>query len=351
MSESHLGQATPGPGGHDLRAILEQRCLVGFLACADALVGGDPENVCAAFRSWRDEAWRGWPWLPGLAWTALEPLGVRFATDDPVMVTVGRMLVGAETDAERYRDASGALHDRADEVAAWEPLPAAGADLAGELRRRSLVSAVDQFWADLAAGMRGLHEPVVARDRHQADTRIMSLRRQLEEGAERLQLLVERVSAAPPATAPLAPAPAATPAPEPAQGPEAEPTPDPGPAAPPEPEPTPTPAPTERLDLDGGPPTEPFPVIEAPSAAAEPEVVRSTRPHPSTAPPRAEPRRAATEESEVEEAEEDEVEVDLDDEDVEYRTVREHRLAPVIFLLGVTVGALYWIFHVLSGAF
>lgn len=171
-----------------LVAELERRCLRGLAAAAGALAGDEASAVCATFAAWRSAARRPWPWLPGLCFGALEPLGVSFPDDDEAAIVLGRMLIGAESDAGAAERALAALADDA-----GDPTGELAIDATGSLRRRSLLVAVDRFWEDLAAAMRRVHAPVVRGDRDGADWIIVAARRQLEDERERLRELTRRV--------------------------------------------------------------------------------------------------------------------------------------------------------------
>jgi hypothetical protein len=342
--------------GHQVREALDECCLRGLHSASSALAGHDPASVCAAFSQWRDEARRTWPWLPGLCFDALEPLGVEFPADDDDAVVLGRLLVGAETDADAVEDAlarlGARLHGGADLRAS------AGAELAagGTLRWQSLLSAVERYWADLTSVARRLHEPVAAADRDAADWIMLGARRQLESTVERVPALAtavgDAIAAPEPAPPPADPSPAPAPPPSP---PALSPAPAPSPAAPARPVPPPAPPPAQEAaaspppaqeaaaspppaqEAAAAPPPEldqtvPFtPVEAAPEITPAPPAPAGSRgghsrsvsaPPRRPAPPRPAPRPPAR------------------PQDVEYRQVREHTYAPVVFVVLALLAAL-----------
>lgn len=159
------------------------------------------------------------------------------------------------------------------------PERAAGVEPDGNLRSRLLLAAVERFWDELARVASELHELVVLGDRAEADRTVVETRRVLEDFAEEIERLAIVVAAAP-----------------------STPTPTPPPPPPPLEE-------TGRLD----PVDVPVPVPARPAApgpASDPGgALRAERPLP---PPR----------------------------DVEYASVRDHRYAPVVFLLLMVAAAI-----------
>ncbi len=382
----------------ELRAALDARCLAGLAGAARELVADDASAVCGSFAAWKhEEGRRSWPWLPGLCFSALEELGVGFPVDDDAAVTLGRVLVGAETDARRVADALATVGAGA---AAQAAAPASGADLAFELRRRTLETAVDRFWKELQTAARRLHEPVVERDRPRADSIIVATRRRLEDSAVRIEQLAARVATV------LPQAVAADPGRDPQQagqahhdtgeqaGVDALPSPAPGPLAEPEtpqaepraePE-TPraeplvepeTSAPAEPpADPDRPAASEPPARPDTPLAADDAGDLEATGPLELDGPddvipeapgseraPEAGSRRPGASDRPVPgwtwsgdvAADDDEVYGPADEAygpadeaEVEYRAVRDRKLAPLVFLAGVTLGALVWLL-VISG--
>lgn len=172
-----------------LRAELEYRCLSGLGEVAGALAGEDPAVVCETFERWETEARRPWPWLAGMCWAALEPLGLAFPSGDRDAVVAGRLLVGTETDPLAVLTAIEALRER-------EPPPhgasaTAGGSSQAVMQHRRLTSAVDAFWASFLRATRRLHEHVREGDREGADDLVVSTRRRLEELAERVAHLAD----------------------------------------------------------------------------------------------------------------------------------------------------------------
>lgn len=311
-----------------LQAELDQRCVAGLAAAACALVGGDPTPICRTFAAWKhEEARRSWPWLPGLCWSALEPLAVAFPSGDQDAVTLGRLLVGVETDPERVRRSLAALQRH--EVAppgTTVPGGMSGADSMTELRRRTLETVVDRFWSEYADGMRELREPVASGDRPRADALVVRLRRRLEETAERVDVMARRLADTPSATAPQ-PAPRRPPTPF-STGPVGDPTTVTAAAG----DAVGAAADTARTTADT---EEQPPRPEAPAAAAERTVeVDETRPVEHSAERAREARSAPVGDGAAPEPH---------PEDVEYRVVRDRPLAPVLFVVGVTLGALVWL--------
>jgi hypothetical protein len=335
-----------------------QRCLAGLAQGADALAGGDPAAVCRRFAAWkRSEGRRAWPWLPGLAWEAVEPLGVAFPAADRVAVTLGRFLVGVETNPQRVEDALAA-------VQAGQERPAASRILAGE-REQGLLAALDAFWAAFARTAAALRPPVVDGDRARADAVLLASRRGLEAHARDLEAQARRLAAG--AERPTVPSSAAVPLAASAAEP-AEPPPSEAPLAPGAPGPasvsevgapraagvgaggqTVHPEATGLLALDAadaaGGHSEAAVAMDwaaAPPAGmtGEGAHVRGRDDAPAVSAPQrlgsAPPQRVVGT-------------AQAPPGDVEYRTVREHRFAPVVFLAGATLLALVWLLVIATG--
>ncbi len=259
------GGATPALEG--IAAELSARCLAGMVRAGELLAGEEPERVCATFGLWLSEARRAWPWLPGLCYDALAPLGVAFPTEDRRAVVVGRLLVAAEKDAGAVTAALRSLGSA--ERPRWE---APAGDAAGALRVRRLAAAVDGFWSELARAASELHEVVVLRDRAGADRILGRARRRLEDVAEEIKWLAQAVADAalqPPVSEPPPPPPPAQPE-EPAPHVAAATAPIPAPTAP-------IPPPPAVPPPSAIPPPSPVPPPRAPAAAPRP---RPAQPRP-----------------------------------------------------------------------
>jgi hypothetical protein len=351
----------------EVREALEEVCLRGLHGAGSALVGHDPAPVAAAFAQWRGEARRVWPWLPGLCYDALEPLGVEFPADDADAVVLGRLLVAAETDAGAIEDALARLGRRLHGGGERRPSEAA-LQATGILRWQSLLSAVERFWADLTAVTRRLHDPVAVADRDAVDWIIINARRQLESTVERVPTLAGAVAdgmaSAPPVSAPSpSPAPpASAPSPSPAPPPP-PPVDEPAPAAPaPDLPASVAGAATDEIvqltetapfapievEASGAPPAPAPPSARAPSPSPAPS---PPPPPPPASPPRptppshrpapgAAPRRApGTPTARTSDASRP-PRRPAHAEDVEYRRVREHTYAPIVFALLAIIAAL-----------
>lgn len=293
---------------------LARRCAAGVQAAAGELTGTDAEGVCAAFAAWRSEARRPWPWLPGLCIDALTDLAVSFPADDEAAVIAGRVLIAVETDVEAVQR-SRRLWSAASDATG----PLSQVDLSGQLRQRSLLSAVDTFWGQLAAVARELHPVVVRHDRDAADRIVRGGRRQLEDAAERIATLAARVDDDGPA----------------GHDPPAQP-------APVDDERDETliwsvadlddeqlPADLPSLDEEGGSP--PHDQLmdqdltdELRAAASADQASTPSRPATTRS------RKASS-------------------DDVEVSRAREHHLAPILFLAAVTLGALIWLLTIGAG--
>ena len=186
------------------RTWVERRCLAGLAEAAAALAGDDPAPVCGRFAAWKRGEGRGaWPWLPGLAWDALQPLGVAFPADDGVAVTLGRFLVGVETNPQRVRDALAAVAAGQASAAPQRSRPAG--EPAGA--REQLADALDGVWHAFARTAAAVRVPGRDGDRARADRLVLASRRQLEEHAHTLGTHARRIAATVPAPQPPVPAP------------------------------------------------------------------------------------------------------------------------------------------------
>lgn len=282
-----MGQTLFSTPPRALRADLEHRCLRGLGEVAAALAGEDPTVVCDTFTRWEQEARRPWPWLAGMCWAALEPLGLAFPDGDRHAVVAGRLLVGGETDPVAVLAAVESLRGRRPPSGVAR---AVGPDSQAIMRQQRLASAVDAFWSAYRRAARRLHEYVREGDRAGADDLVVSTRRRLEELAERVAGLAE--ASVPPA----------------------------GTAGPPGGRPATGGLPA-TLVVDG----EPTGPLVAPRAVAARPGRRPRRP------PGRRPRatRAA--------------------DGREYGRLHEHRYAPVVFLAAACLMALVWLVRVAAG--
>jgi len=168
-----------------LAEALEALALRGLADAAEGLLGGAPAAVCATFGRWSRTGERELPWLAGLCFAALAPVGAVAPRQHDAWVA-GRLLVGAEQDAVRARSAVvgcrafGAL---------W-----AGATVHDELADR-LLRAVRRFFDQLADGYAALH-PVVLAGRHaQAVSAAHELEGQLDPLCDKIRQLALAVAA------------------------------------------------------------------------------------------------------------------------------------------------------------
>lgn len=180
------------PGSHTLADDVAQRCRAGMGAAAEALYGGDATATAQALRARAQRGAGRWPWLPGLCYGALEPLGVAFDRDDRIMAVAGKALVGLPVRPERVAEASRRLSQLA------PPDPPEALDPA-------LAAAVDRFWARLVGLARRLGEAVRAGDDAAVDELLQRARPKLRDSAAAVHEAVERVVAGSPAPEPSAP--------------------------------------------------------------------------------------------------------------------------------------------------
>ncbi|MDQ3537568.1 MAG: hypothetical protein M3415_02035 [Actinomycetota bacterium] len=138
-----------------LSEALEALALRGLADAAEGLLGSAPAAVCATFGRWLAAGERELPWLAGLCFAALAPVGAVAPRQHDAWVA-GRLLVGAEHDEVRARSA--AVGCRAF-GALW-----ATATVDGEEADR-LLRAVQRFFTQLANGYAALH-PLVLAGRH-----------------------------------------------------------------------------------------------------------------------------------------------------------------------------------------
>ncbi|MGH8885083.1 MAG: hypothetical protein ACRDYX_07915 [Egibacteraceae bacterium] len=188
--EESLAAGMPGAELVALRLRLEAVNLRGLAEVADALLGDCPAAVCEVLASW-DLAQSGeLPSLVDPCWAALAPLEVGAPAGRAPEVLEG-LLAGLHAEEQVALDALGECADRADRVPACLALPPASDALDGELWRRALVWALDDFWAltnDICARAR----LVLLRRDHAETARFLQLERvTLEEVTERISALVD----------------------------------------------------------------------------------------------------------------------------------------------------------------
>lgn len=176
-----------------LRLRLEAVNLRGLAEAADALLGDCPAAVCEVLASW-DLAQSGeLPSLVHPCWAALAPLGMSAPAGRAPEALEG-LLAGLHAEERVALDALEDCADRADRVPAFLALPPASDALDGELWRRALVCALDDFWAlttDICARAR----PVLLRRDHAETGRFLQFERvTLEEVTERISALVNCVA-------------------------------------------------------------------------------------------------------------------------------------------------------------
>lgn len=181
----------PAPEIQALRASVEATCLRGLADAVGALLGDDPEAVCATLARRRRLGRPDLPWLPGRCWSALAPLGVT-PLPQPHAAVLGRALLGAETEPERLASAAQACRNRGDRqpVAA---LPPAG-EIAQELWRRLLLSAVEDFWARLAAVYKRAQPGLREGRWEQLEAALASAEQQLEPTAGQVAVAARRLA-------------------------------------------------------------------------------------------------------------------------------------------------------------
>lgn len=110
------------------------RCRAGLGRALRALVDDAVEQTAAALHR-PDHATPALPWLPGLVYRALAPLGVAFDEQDRLAVAAGAALIGRPVPAARLRSA-------------LEGLPAAPP--AASAPDPELAEAIEAFWQRLA---------------------------------------------------------------------------------------------------------------------------------------------------------------------------------------------------------
>ncbi|GEM_PF-4984293 len=110
------------------------RCRAGLAAAGRALAGDAPAETASALERLGDGA-PTLPWLPGLVYRALAPLGVTFVEDDEHAVAVGAALIGRPVASARLRRALATLPDHPPPEDAPDP---------------ELAAAIDAFWHALA---------------------------------------------------------------------------------------------------------------------------------------------------------------------------------------------------------
>lgn len=203
-----MGRAHPGAdaaaGGPALTAPLQparqglqpladdvaQRCRAGLGAAASALYGGEDSAIATArgLRARTEHNAARWPWLPGLCYAALEPLGVTFDRDDRVMMVAGKALVGLPVRPERVAEASRRLRQPEPPAPTEAPDPA-------------LATAVDRFWTRLTRLAQRLGEAVRAGDEETVAELLRRAQPKLSDSATAVQQAAERAVGGSPAPA------------------------------------------------------------------------------------------------------------------------------------------------------
>jgi hypothetical protein len=313
-----------------IRAEIQAACVRGLADAGAALLGDDPGAVCTGLAAWHLANARPLPRLAGMCWAALEPLQAA----PPVTraaIDVERLLVGTPLEPAIAVGAVAALRSDGGQRDRWRPIKQ-GADLVADLSRRALATAVEELWAELARAAATVGAAARADDRRGAVAAVTAARSAVAPIAERIEILANRVVGAVPAPqdrrdatrvpamlaevtdigllATAAPLVGGTTAPRVPAGPDA-----PAPTAPVPAEATVVEPPAEgpiTPAVSGA--TAPLPPLPAPSASSR--GARSRTPGVVITPaPRARGSAAPR------------------PEDVEWRTVREHRYTPMIFLL------------------
>lgn len=129
-----------------LRLRIEAVNLRGLAGAAGALLGDHPAAVCEVLASW-DFAQPGeLPQLVDHYWAALAPLGVSVPAG-PAPEALQGLLAGLHIEAQVAQDALVDCRDCADRVPVSPAHSPGGEALDGELWRRALVSALDDFWS------------------------------------------------------------------------------------------------------------------------------------------------------------------------------------------------------------
>lgn len=163
---------------------------MGLASAAAALLGDDIEATLDALAGGHGEAW---PWLPGLCFKALEPLGVEFPEHNRHAVAIGKVLVGRPVRREEVTVGLRRLRRRTPPAPRRAPSP-------------ELAAAVDAFWEQLTPVAAELGR---ARRRGDADGPRRALekaRSELRERARQVRRAVRELEAgaSPPGASPPA---------------------------------------------------------------------------------------------------------------------------------------------------
>lgn len=140
-----------------------------------------------------EERARPWPWLAGLCYRALEPLGVAFPEDDRAAVVAGKALAGRPV--------------RPDRVAAAARASGPGPGAPAHAPDPALAASVDRFWSQLAAVAERLGTAVRAAEHDTVERVLRAARTELRQAAR-------SVHAAAQASPSAAPQPRGEPAPD-----------------------------------------------------------------------------------------------------------------------------------------
>jgi hypothetical protein len=168
---------------YDLCAAVEAINARGLARAGAALLGAAPEAVCAALPAQL-------PWLPAPCWRALAPLSVA-PPHDADTVLLARLLAGAATDPGAALVAIAAVTDAAGADGAWQPLPAEG--IVDELWRRALLTALRDFWLEVAHGYGAAGDALARADAPAAVAAVRQVGRAVDGAAERVAVLAARV--------------------------------------------------------------------------------------------------------------------------------------------------------------
>jgi hypothetical protein len=167
----------------------------GLAGAARALVGEDPEAVCATLRRWSEHQQRELPWLAGPCLSAVHRAGVTVPSTGHLHV-VQRFLVGAEAEPDTV-------------LAAIDHCLAEVGDAGPELppdARGALAAAVDRFFELLTSAYAQLHHPVRTGHRRDAEDVIALWQPRLDDAAddvdERAKVLTGQRQVAPPPSKP-----------------------------------------------------------------------------------------------------------------------------------------------------
>jgi len=168
-----------------LSEALEALALRGLADAAEGLLGTAPAAVCTTFGRWSRAGERELPWLAGLCFAALAPVGAVAPRQHDAWVA-RRLLVGAEQDAVR---AHSAVRGCRAFGALWVAATVDG-DVAGQL-----LGAVQRFFTQLADGYAALHPMVMAGRRAQVVSAAHALEGRLDPLCDEIRQLALAVAA------------------------------------------------------------------------------------------------------------------------------------------------------------